>query len=57
MWADGGTAAFQGISKRLSNLAMAIPIFDDEEQQAYNKKNQDVAFILSDGQGKAPHHS
>ncbi|CAH7113492.1 pilus assembly protein [Vibrio chagasii] len=50
MWADGGTAAFQGILRGSQILKDGDPnSSDDEEQQAYNKKIK-MLLILSDGQ-------
>ncbi len=50
MWADGGTAAFQGILRGAQILHDGDPnSSDDEEQQAYNKKIK-MLLILSDGQ-------
>ncbi|WP_045408955.1 TadE/TadG family type IV pilus assembly protein [Vibrio jasicida] len=50
MWADGGTAAFQGILRGSQVLHDGDPnSTDEEEQQAYNKKIK-MLLILSDGQ-------
>ena len=50
MWADGGTAAFQGILRGAQILHDGDPnSSDDEEQHAYNKKIK-MLLILSDGQ-------
>ncbi|ABU74079.1 TadE/TadG family type IV pilus assembly protein [Vibrio campbellii] len=50
MWADGGTAAFQGILRGSQVLHEGDPnSSDQEEQQAYNKKIK-MLLILSDGQ-------
>lgn len=50
MWADGGTAAFQGILRGAQILHDGDPnSSDDEEQQAYSKKIK-MLLILSDGQ-------
>lgn len=50
MWADGGTAAFQGILRGSQILHDGDPnSADQEEQQAYNKKIK-MLLILSDGQ-------
>ncbi|HHC6585713.1 TPA: TadE/TadG family type IV pilus assembly protein [Vibrio parahaemolyticus] len=50
MWADGGTAAFQGILRGSQVLHDGNPnSTDEEEQQAYNKKIK-MLLILSDGQ-------
>ena len=50
MWANGGTAAFQGILRGAQILNEGNPnSADQEEQQAYNKKIK-MLLILSDGQ-------
>ena len=50
MWADGGTAAFQGILRGSQVLHDGDPnSSDQEEQQVYNKKIK-MLLILSDGQ-------
>ena len=56
MWADGGTAAFQGILRGAQILHEGDPnSSDQEEQQAYNKKIK-MLLILSDGQ-ESPNNS
>ncbi|MFZ3538296.1 pilus assembly protein TadG, partial [Vibrio harveyi] len=50
MWADGGTAAFQGILRGVQILQNGEPNSKDEdEQQTYNEKIK-MLLILSDGQ-------
>lgn len=50
MWANGNTAAFQGILRGVQILANGNPHSDDEEEQEeYNEKVK-MLLILSDGQ-------